>query len=99
MVIQESINFILEALKDKLSLLVLVLSDAVLCVELLLFAMEHVGTKIKNCTLVHLRCFSFYISINLTLFVGVLVEINELGNSTLQVSLVQLLLKALPAKV
>lgn len=57
-----SINFILETLKDKLSLFVLVLSDSVLSVEFLLLSVEHVRTKVKNRPFIHFSSLALYIT-------------------------------------
>ena len=58
-------NLVLETLEDQLSLLILVLSDAILrlqliqlhcfrVLEIVVFRVEHMGTKVQHCSLVYL---------------------------------------------
>lgn len=49
-----SINLILKTLEYKFSLSIFVLSDFLLCIILLVFVMEHVGTEVQHCAFIHL---------------------------------------------
>lgn len=91
-------NFVLEALKNELALLVFILSDSVFSFEFVelhslrvleftVLRMEHMGAKIKHCSFVDLGAFVFYMRVKFTGGVNLGVVLNKLTDALNEIAI------------